>query len=604
MCGIHAVISVVAKDTRVDADYSANPSDDGLRRYRSRLCRRGPDHLGRVVAERDGPAGQRLRLELTATVLSLRGSGVTEQPFADAASGALLCWNGEAWKLGGTPVAGNDGEAVFARLTRASVQQRDDHDRCEGKNAAVLAVLRSIEGPFALIYYDRPAGCVYFGRDRLGRRSLLLQRSGGNSSSSGKARQLLALSSVAGPADDGAQWAEVDADGIYMMDLAQPVVVAPDGLLSTTGGITRFSWADDGVDDASVVLGIGPFNTSTEPSPEAGGVLCAESPSVQQLLDELAASLRLRVLHVPRPPPLDNAATGTTDTRIAVLFSGGLDCTVLARMSHDLLPPAQGMDLINVAFENPRVAAHLGASVTDVYEACPDRVTGRKSFAELQRVCPDRAWRFLAVNVPYAETVAHRPEILSLMHPHNTEMDLSIASALYFAARGVGVASATTAADGPPTPTACVTTPARVLLSGLGADELFGGYGRHGVAFARQGYAGLAAELLLDVARLGARNLGRDDRVMAHWGKEVRFPYLDEAVVRWAMAQPAWAKCDFAQPEGGEDDGVEPAKRVLRLAALSLGLDGVAREKKRAIQFGARTAKMESGRVKGTAVVS
>ena len=52
-------------------------------------------------------------------------------------------------------------------------------------------------------------------------------------------------------------------------------------------------------------------------------------------------------------------------------------------------------------------------------------------------------------------------------------------------------------------------------------------------------------------------------------------------------------------------EGVEAAKMLLRLWALDLGLQGVAREKKRAIQFGARRAKMEigKGRKKGTDVV-
>ena len=98
-------------------------------------------------------------------------------------------------------------------------------------------------------------------------------------------------------------------------------------------------------------------------------------------------------------------------------------------------------------------------------------------------------------------------------------MDLSIAYALYFAARGSGLEQC--APDSEPCE---YTTTARVLLSGLGADELFGGYLRHDTAFQRQGYQGLIDELKLDVGRLGKRNLGRDDRVMSHWSREVRFP--------------------------------------------------------------------------------
>lgn len=187
---------------------------------------------------------------------------------------------------------------------------------------------------------------------------------------------------------------------------------------------------------------------------------------------------------------------------------------------------------------------------------------------------------YIQVNVPYTETCSHRSRVISLIYPHNTEMDLSIAYALYFAARGQGLCYKSADLDSPPIPYA---TPARVLLSGLGADELFGGYGRHSAAFERQGYPGLIDELKLDVSRLGKRNLGRDDRAMAHWGKEVRFPYLDERLVRWAIETPAWEKCDFDNAE--ELSGVEAGKRVLRLLALELGLEQVAREKKRAVGF-------------------
>lgn len=76
--------------------------------------------------------------------------------------------------------------------------------------------------------------------------------------------------------------------------------------------------------------------------------------------------------------------------------------------------------------------------------------------------------------------------------------------ALYFASRGsgyldnhniksTGPASAVVAA-GDPEALPLYNSPARVLLSGLGSDELLGGYSRHRAAFAHNGWEGLLDE--------------------------------------------------------------------------------------------------------------
>lgn len=181
MCGIHAAIS---------ADAGRHRLSPGLDR---RLRNRGPDHLGVVEAQLCS-----LCLTLTSTVLSLRGDHLAKQPLVDAESGSVLCWNGEAWKLGGKPVEGNDGEAVLSLLTAAS--------RNLGNEDSVLDALRSIEGPFAFIFLDKNARRLYYGRDRLGRRSLLL-----------KWGDEFLLSSIAEAPAEG--WAEVEADGCYTIQL-------------------------------------------------------------------------------------------------------------------------------------------------------------------------------------------------------------------------------------------------------------------------------------------------------------------------------------------------------------------------------------------------
>lgn len=191
MCGIYGLIA------RATATHDATISNNLQRCLRNR----GPDHLGQITA-RHGDH----RLTFASTVLSLRGDHVTEQPFRDPSTGSVLCWNGEAWKIGGRGIDGNDGVDVFRRLGAAGGSLSGADGAVE---EAVLEVLRSIEGPFAFIYFDNTAGRVYFGRDRLGRRSLLIRWD----EDAGR----IVLCSIAESADSG--WQEVVADGIYTLDL-------------------------------------------------------------------------------------------------------------------------------------------------------------------------------------------------------------------------------------------------------------------------------------------------------------------------------------------------------------------------------------------------
>ena len=72
-----------------------------------------------------------------------------------------------------------------------------------------------------------------------------------------------------------------------------------------------------------------------------------------------------------------------------------------------------------------------------------------------------------------------------------------------------------------------------------------------------------------------------------------RYPFLDESVVSFLNSLPMDAKVSFDLPRG------EGEKRLIRDLARRLGLTKSAGLLKRAIQFGSRIAKMESGRSKG-----
>ncbi|TYZ65882.1 hypothetical protein PybrP1_002994 [[Pythium] brassicae (nom. inval.)] len=138
------------------------------------------------------------------------------------------------------------------------------------------------------------------------------------------------------------------------------------------------------------------------------------------------------------------------------------------------------------------------------------------------------------------------------------------------------------------------TSPARVLLVGIGADEQLGGYGRHKTAFETGGAQALRDELALDMRRIWKRNLGRDDRCISAHGKEARFPFLDEDVVAFVGSLPVECICDLSQPRGAGD------KLVLRVAGRQLGLRNCTGLAKRAIQFGTRLAKHSNAHAFGS----
>ncbi|KAL8867308.1 MAG: hypothetical protein Q9174_005748, partial [Haloplaca sp. 1 TL-2023] len=474
------------------------------------LNRRGPDHIKRLSAQSS------LRsLSFISSVLSLRGEVLTSQPLQDPSTGSILCWNGEAWSIDGDAVKGNDAVAVFNLLLQAiypdvsaAASSRPDSPAV---NEAIANALQRVRGPYAFVFYTPANGKIFYGRDVLGRRSLLM--------SDGEDGDFM-ISSVCNGISSG-NWSEVDANGIHVLDLSNE---------SPAPSRTCIPWPEFN----RLYLAASSITPQLLPD-QSAPPLGLNSPAVDNLFIGFRHSMALRATSIPTPP-----SDHTAPAKLAILFSGGLDCSLLARIVHDLLPLTEDVDLLNVAFENPRVLKAANAnntSPTSGYLQCPDRITGLSSHAELQQVCPGRTWRFVSIDVPYTETMGHRPQITNLIYPHNTEMDLSIACALYFAARGKGTVEHHASNEAEP-----YSTPARVLLSGLGADEIFAGYTRHATAFARRSYQGLSDELDLDFHRLGKRNLGRDDRVISHWGREVRYPYLDEDFLHWALKLPVWEK--------------------------------------------------------------
>ncbi len=113
----------------------------------------------------------------------------------------------------------------------------------------------------------------------------------------------------------------------------------------------------------------------------------------------------------------------------------------------------------------------------------------------------------------------------------------------------------------------------KLLLSGQGADELFGGYLK---------YLKNPEIMEKDLAELGEKNLARDDKIAMLNSVEGRFPFLDLNVVRTALRTPIEFKIR---------NGLR--KAILREIALKLGLPKeVAYREKKACQYGTNSQKI------------
>lgn len=529
---------------------------------------RGPNQAKHVSWQT--PAGD--SVQLLSLVLLLRPP-FTAQPVRG--HGFVLQYNGELYNPDCT---GNDTSYIMARLAQA-LESGEDRD------SAVCSTLDSLVGEFAVVLTDLECSTIYFGKDKVGRRLLLFGTDGRLfwAGSVGLARAAACLECVGGVVYKYSGYTVTELTEPHTFDLRQ-------------------------TSKATLSL--------------------EERASQLQTLLLASCAARQRTIH----PIGQDQPHSTTQPSLAVLFSGGLDCSVVAatigqNYANEEVPVS--VDLLTVGFENPRT----GYAPAD----SPDRVLSVRSWFELcRRFGPlGITFRLVLVDVPYAEWLAHKLPVLSLILPKQTEMDLLIAVAFYFAARALA-SKAWTLGPGeiPSWEDFCqdqarytveaqhYTSPAKVLFSGLGADELFGGYLRHENIFnglqedspaseILDRYSALQDLLQHDITVIYERNLGRDDRAMACWGKEVRYPFLDELVVAWALGvlEPQH-KVAFEWVTKTSKKGTRRAmqferKHVLREVCRRLGLSQAAAEAKRAIQFGAKSAKMEPGQsqTRGTDIV-
>jgi len=118
----------------------------------------------------------------------------------------------------------------------------------------------------------------------------------------------------------------------------------------------------------------------------------------------------------------------------------------------------------------------------------------------------------------------------------------------------------------------------RVLMAGQGADELFGGYHRYLKEYKRGGVKAVQESIFHDLTMSHETNFQRDNTVCAFHKVELRLPYIDCEVVRFALSLSVSLKINSV------DDPLR--KRVLRYVARNLGIpERIVEKTKKAVQY-------------------
>lgn len=173
-----------------------------------------------------------INMQFFSSVLHLRGDHVVAQPHEH--DGNVLCWNGEVssslvrWinsihlfvqVFEGMDIAAteNDGVTLFKRLCDPDATVQDVLSTLEGPyvRALFMAYISLIKScsRYAFVFYQQATQTVYFGRDPLGRRSLLIQRPEGG------IKSLIVASVGTGKSN----FEELPADSLFSISLTDVV---------------------------------------------------------------------------------------------------------------------------------------------------------------------------------------------------------------------------------------------------------------------------------------------------------------------------------------------------------------------------------------------
>ena len=102
----------------------------------------------------------------------------------------------------------------------------------------------------------------------------------------------------------------------------------------------------------------------------------------------------------------------------------------------------------------------------------------------------------------------------------------------------------------------------KVIFSGQGADELWGGYSWYPQVIAKEGYKGLQQRMWGDLQRVDIETLDRENRIVLAHGLEEVFPYVDTEIIKLAMSVSPRLKITSAQDTVGKHLQREASKRL------------------------------------------
>jgi asparagine synthase (glutamine-hydrolysing) len=102
----------------------------------------------------------------------------------------------------------------------------------------------------------------------------------------------------------------------------------------------------------------------------------------------------------------------------------------------------------------------------------------------------------------------------------------------------------------------------KVIFSGQGPDELWGGYSWYPQVIAQDGYEGLVKKMWGDLERADVETFDRENRIAMTHGVEKVFPYADLEVVKLAMSVSPQLKINSAEDRVGKHPHREAAKKL------------------------------------------